>query len=739
MNQLPRFGAHLRDTSVRDHYESTAQSLLTLLWRRRGLILTALLAGLVLGIAGLILIRKTYTADALVQLTFNRDDQARTGAAAPSAGPTVEAASLVESEARVLKSRAVARRVVARLNLVGDPDFSPSLPLVMRAETWLLNGGDGVDALADPKLREDLIAQALARNLAVTNDARSYIIGVSYTSPSPERSAKIVNAFIDEYINNTMEAGVRGARRTSDWIAQQIRQTRIALDAAEASVNAYRRQSGYLESSADGAIPQQQQLQTLSERLDAATMARLTEEARVAHAKEVVAGGGVPSAEDLVGAPVIQSLIENREKQRRELAELTLNGPKHPGLARARAALDDTEARLRAEIEGAITQLDGRAKAAAEAEAALAAHIEEIKGAAIDSKKRETKLKGLQLDATSLRDRLKILTESYAQAVAAAGLASTNAQVVMRAESIPIPSGPNPVVILAVALLGAAAFGVGAALLLDGRRKGFRSDADLAAETQTPCLGTIPDLPASADPSDRHLFDEAIRFVSASLDVQTGLRTGRILLLTSSVANEGKSAIGQALAEQAAKRNDRVLVIDVASRQGKGSAIRTQALSEALDDPDAVLAGAAPGSITRLAAPRWVVSDTGNAARLADFVSRAKASFDLIVLEVPPVLSSLDFLPLAKLAEQVIHLVRSGTTPRACVSAALKRFDSLSVRLCGTLMTHVDPEEHRRHGLEALRPDVVPVPADQVGMAPPADTVRMMAGRPRVLRSVTTK
>ncbi len=556
MNQLPRFGTHLQETSVRDYYEDAAQSTRALLWRRRWLILTTLLAGVVLGIAGLVLIRKSYTADALVQLTFNRDDQTRPRSGSPPAGPAVEATSLVESEARVLKSRVIARRVVARLNLANDPAFSPSIPLAMRIESWLPNGSGAVDVLMNAKFREDLIAQTLVRHLTVTNDARSYIIGISYTSPSPERSAKIVNAFLDEYIDNTMEAGVRGAQRTSDWIAQQIRQTRISLDAAEASVNAYRRLPESLENSADSGIPQPQS-QT---RPDEATATRLAEEAR-------------------------------------------------------------------------------------------------LKGAATDSRTRETTLKGLQLDATSLRDRLKLLTESYAQAVMAVGLASTNAQVVMRAESIPTPSGPNPLVIFAIALLGSLAAGVGAAFLLEGRRKGFRSEADLAAETQTPCLGRIPDLPAQANPSHKYLFDEAIRFVAASLDVQTALNTGRVLVLTSSVADEGKSEVGQALAEQAAKRNDRVLVIDVASRQGAETNGRTRSLNEAFDDPDGFLTGFAPGSITRLAAPRWVVSDNGKACLLADFVSRAKASFDLIVLEVPPVLGSLDFLPLARLAEQVVHLV----------------------------------------------------------------------------------
>ncbi|MCJ2041930.1 exopolysaccharide transport family protein [Methylobacterium sp. J-059] len=701
MNQLPRFDPHLRETSVRDHYDGVAQSAIKMILRRRRLIGVALVVGFVMGIAGLILIKKTYTADALIQLTFSRDEQTRTGSSAQSTGTAVEASALVESEARLLRSRAVARRVVARLNLAADPEFAPATPFILRFESWLPDNLRTIrpwqTPSSDQTFREDLIAHALLQGLSVTNDIRSYIIGVSYASADPERSAKIVNAFLDEYISNNMETGVRAAQRTSDWVASQIRQTRASLDIAESAVNAYRRQSGFLELSTDGGMPQQQ-LQNLSARLDAATALRLAEEARVAHAKEVFVAGGVPSAEDLAGAPVIRELLENREKQRRELVELALNGPKHPGLSRARSALDDTETRLHAEIEGAIKELDGRLRSAADAEAALAAHIRQTKDTAIDFKKRETQLKSLQLDATSLRDRLKVLTESYAQAIAAAGLASTSAQVVMRAEAIPLPSGPNPVVIFAVAMLGATAIGIGGAYLLENRHDGLRSEAELSAETQTPCLGMIPDQPKRPKPSDKRLFEEAIRFLAASIDVQTAAAFGRVLLITSSVAKEGKSDVGRALATEAARNGGRALIVDVASRSTEETGTLSLPLDAAVSDPDAFLRDFADDPVVRLAAPRWIASDDLTCMRLAAFIERVRSSFEIIILEAPPVLQSLDFLPLARLADLVVHLARWGTTPRETIAAAFKRFDSLSVRVCGTLMTHVDPATNQGAG-----------------------------------------
>ncbi|UMY18609.1 exopolysaccharide transport family protein [Methylobacterium organophilum] len=701
MNQLSRFDPHIRETSVRDHYDGVAQSAMKLIWRHRRLILIALAVGLVAGLAGVILIRKTYTADALIQLTFSRDEQSRSGSSSQASGTAVEASSLVESEARLLRSRAVAHRVVKRLKLAEDPDFAPTLPLSVRIESWLPEALRPAHAPrtaeVEDSIREDLIALALLQHLVVTNDTRSYVIAVSYSSSDAVRSARIVNAFIDEYINNNMETGVRAAQRTSDWIALQIRQTRTALDAAEAAVNTYRRQSGFLELAADGGTPQQQQLQDLTTRLDAATTTRLAEQAKAARAREIFAAGGVPSTQDLAGAPVIQSLLESRENLRRELAELTLNGPKHPGLARTRSALEETEGRLRTEVEGAIDHLDSSAKAAADSETALAAHIQQIKDAVIDSKKRESQLKSLQLDATSLRDRLKVLTESYAQAVAAAGLASTSAQVAMRAEAIPLPSGPNPIVILSAALFAAAAAGIGAAYLLENRRKGFRSESDLSAETQTLCLGMIPSPSKDLKPREARIFDEAIRYVAASIEVQIAAASSRVILVTSSIPDEGKSAFSLALAEATAKQGGQTLIIDVASGPGEGEAAAPLSLDDALrSDPASVLRGFAADPIVHLhASPRFALDDEETCQRLAALIREAKPAYDLIVIKAPPVLLALDFLPLARLADAVVHLARWGTTPRDTVTAALRRFDSLAVRVCGLVMTHVDLKAHK--------------------------------------------
>ena len=62
-----------------------------------------------------------------------------------------------------------------------------------------------------------LIAAELLKNLRVSNDARSMLIRISYTSTSPEQSARIANAFAEEYLRTRI--GLAARRRLTNLSA----------------------------------------------------------------------------------------------------------------------------------------------------------------------------------------------------------------------------------------------------------------------------------------------------------------------------------------------------------------------------------------------------------------------------------------------------------------------------------------------------------------------------------------
>jgi capsular polysaccharide biosynthesis protein len=182
----------------RAHYERVARDTLGILWHQKRLIVGILLVALSVASITLVLIGPHYSAEAMIQLNFIREEPA-TGAKTQSVA-TADPVALIDSAARVIRSRATANAVVARLGLDKDPDFARESTLwrVLSSVRRAL----GLEVVT-PTPR-DLAANQLMREVTVANEPRSYLISVSITAGDPERAARLTNAVALEYLRGQM-------------------------------------------------------------------------------------------------------------------------------------------------------------------------------------------------------------------------------------------------------------------------------------------------------------------------------------------------------------------------------------------------------------------------------------------------------------------------------------------------------------------------------------------------------
>ena len=185
-------------TLPRAHYEEVARDTLGILWHQKPLIVGILLVALSVASIALVLIGPRYSAEAVIQLNFIREEPA-TGAKTQSIA-TVDAVALVDSAARAIRSRATANAVVARLGLDKDPDFARESTLwrVLSGVRAALGLGE-----ATPTPR-DLAANQLMRKVTVANEPRSYLISIAVTTRDPEQAAKFANVVALEYLRGQM-------------------------------------------------------------------------------------------------------------------------------------------------------------------------------------------------------------------------------------------------------------------------------------------------------------------------------------------------------------------------------------------------------------------------------------------------------------------------------------------------------------------------------------------------------
>ena len=182
----------LERSDYRAHYEDVATHTLASIGRHGRLITSLAALGLALALIAIPLMPRKYSAEALIYPNLFSREQGKAVALA-----SVDAASIVTSEARLIRSDAILRAVVTRLGLDAVAGNSHS---------WTTQDLDWVRAMFLPETRNhspfDRAVAILRNKVAVMNDTRSYLISISFAGSSADEAARVVNAFAIEYLRD---------------------------------------------------------------------------------------------------------------------------------------------------------------------------------------------------------------------------------------------------------------------------------------------------------------------------------------------------------------------------------------------------------------------------------------------------------------------------------------------------------------------------------------------------------
>lgn len=250
----------------RAHYEDWAAHTMLSIRRHRGLIASLVAFALAIACIVIPLMPRKYSAEALIYPNLFSREQGKAVAVA-----SVDASSIVSSEARLIRSDAFLRAVVKRLGLdlvaksdvwttqgldwartmllPETPDHSPFDHTV----AMLRNTLDWLRTLLLPETRNhspfDRTVAMLRNKVAVMNDSRSYLISISFTAPAADEAARVVNAFALEYLRDKdLQRRRDGVAAAEGELGRQLAtygekhpkvlQATEALDAARASLKA---------------------------------------------------------------------------------------------------------------------------------------------------------------------------------------------------------------------------------------------------------------------------------------------------------------------------------------------------------------------------------------------------------------------------------------------------------------------------------------------------------------------
>ncbi len=702
------------------------------LWRRKALIFGTIVFLTVAAAIALFLITPRYTAETFLLL------QSR-GATIINLEEVLAAGldggtETVESEIELISSRRLATKAVERLNLETDPEFNANLRpegllstvLSLRKylpEEWLaaITVSDDTEELSPEELRDQeraAVVDAFLERLDVSRQGLSRVIGIAFASENPKTAANAVNTLADLYILDQLEAKYEATRRATQWLSEKIAELRQKVEGSEQAVEKFRVQAGLHQGTGGSLISQE--ISDLNTQLIIAKTARAEAEARLGQARQLIrSSGGAASAAAVLQSPIIQTLLGQETEVKRKVAELSREyGERHPRLINARAELEDLQSKMAAEVNKIVQGLRNEVGVARARQASLRRSLDQIKGRLAQSNSAEIQLRALERESGADKAMLETFLGRFEETSAQEDISSQqpDARIISVAAVPSKPSFPKSKLILALVFVASAFVGIFLVFLVEQLDSGFRSGEQIEQMTNVSVLSLVPIVTGFSikrqAPYDYILerptsaYGESIRSLYTSLLLSHVDSPPKTIVFTSAQSGEGKTTLVVSLARMLAKSGRNVIIIDTDLRKPSvGRFLKlpaTPGLVELLSGEakfEDVVCTDEPSGAHVITSGKFATNaaDVVNSDQMKRLLEGLSRSYDMVLLDSPPILAVSDARILARLVDRVVFAVRWADTGRATVVSCLRQV-STGAKLAGVALTMVNVKKHAQYG-----------------------------------------
>lgn len=698
-----RYSSFIEDTDL--------QSLVSLIWGKRKLVLAIAFSITLLVTLIVMQITSQYTASTTLMLDTRRGQIDFQSALA---GLNIDS-GIVQSEIAILASRQVAYRVMKAINLDKDPEFNLTLD---EGEKGLLSRifGSG-DKEIDVDVMESMVIKEMLERLDLENDGKSYAIHLSFTSENPEKAALIANTWAEKYLVDQLEVKFEAVERANKWLSSRMSELKQKVGTAESAVASAQEKFNIIESSGENIL--QKQLADLNTQLVLAQSERAQAEARLGRARSIgKSGTGLDAVSSVLESQLIQRLREQEAVVVREEADLASRyGERHPLRINKQAEIRDLRIKINEEVGRIISSLASEAEIARARENSLRGNIDALEAKLTVANRGQIQVDQLRRDAESERALYDTFVDRFKETFGKDSFQQADARIIARADVPAKPSKPKKKLLIIGTFVTSLMVGILFVLVREMLNNNFRSTSEIEQTLGLKSIAMVPKLTKNnANTLMPYLrSNKATAYTEAVRGVLTALKflgndnnnVSKVVMVTSSVPSEGKSFFSMSLANVASLVGKRVLLIDSDMRRpalakllgveiNKGTADYlndTATIAEILCKEETTNLHYI-GTKTNVNVPQAALSSSS----MKSLLEYARSNYDLVILDMPPLMAVSDAIILAPFIDTVLFAIRYNSTPRKVVKNALLSFKRTAPNTSIlSVLTQVDLTEHRTY------------------------------------------
>ena len=449
------------------------------------------------------------------------------------------------------------------------------------------------------------IVDAYQGMLEVEPIQRTRLVKVAVNSPDPEFSARAANAHADAYIRQGLTLRSQANQEAQKFLEEKLGELKIRVEEAETALNLYRREKGII-SLDDKENIVVERLADLNRRLTEAEAERIGLEAHV----RLIRKRDYDSLPAVIGSPLVSALKTQLTTLQGEYANLSAQFKEgYPRVAKVKASLEETQLRLQQEIRKIVAGIESAYLAASGKEQELRGKMEQQKTATLQLKDASVGYAVLAREVDANRQLYNSVLERMKEVGVAAQLRASNIYVIDKAETPIMPATPKKKLVLSLAALLGLIGGLGLALLFEHLDDTIKTREDAECYLALPNLALVPSFPGSDRrflervavigrgagrqhgngaggsvngngfypyaPDDKRgvsfeslgVVSEAYRTLRTGILLSQAEQPPKMVLFTSAVHGEGKTATVVNSAVSFARMGARVLLIDADLRR----------------------------------------------------------------------------------------------------------------------------------------------------------------------------